>query len=138
MKPEIPSQHYNQEQLPPKIVTSAENVPNLDTLDWGAEKTNEVYNPVSEASSISADAALTSVLPITVIDATTVSNITTTVNSNPTIAKDDDLIEKEWVDKAKKIISETKNDPHQQDEEISKLQIDYIKKRFGREIGVAE
>lgn len=53
----------------------------------------------------------------------------------PVIAADEDLIEKEWVDKAKKIITETKDDPYRREQEIAKLQIDYIKKRYGRVIG---
>lgn len=54
------------------------------------------------------------------------------------IANDDDIIEKEWVDKAKKIIAETKDDPYRREVEISKLQIEYIRKRYGREIGKVE
>lgn len=50
-------------------------------------------------------------------------------------AADEDLIEKEWVDKAKKIISETKDDPYRREQEVGKLQIEYIRKRYGREIG---
>lgn len=53
---------------------------------------------------------------------------------NPLIAADDDLIEKEWVDKAKKIVQETRSDPYTQEREISKLQADYIKKRYGKDI----
>lgn len=53
----------------------------------------------------------------------------------PLAASDDDLIEKEWVDHAKKIIEQTKDDPYQREREVSKLQIDYIRKRYGREIG---
>ena len=54
------------------------------------------------------------------------------------IANDDDIIETEWVDKAKKIIAETKDDPYRREVEISKLQIEYIRKRYGREIGKVE
>ena len=54
------------------------------------------------------------------------------------IANDDDIIEKEWVDKAKKIIAETKDDPYRREVEISKLQIEYIRKRYGRKIGKVE
>lgn len=50
-------------------------------------------------------------------------------------AEDQDLIEKEWVDKAKKIINETRDDPYRREQEVSKLQIEYIRKRYGREIG---
>jgi hypothetical protein len=53
----------------------------------------------------------------------------------PLLAADDDLIEKEWVDKAKKILAETRDDPHRREQEVSKLQIEYIRKRYGREIG---
>ncbi|MCA9335251.1 hypothetical protein KC953_03850 [Candidatus Saccharibacteria bacterium] len=55
----------------------------------------------------------------------------------PTIANDDDLIEKEWVDKAKSIIAETQNDPFRREKEINKLQIDYLRKRYGKELGTS-
>lgn len=58
-------------------------------------------------------------------------------DSTPITANDDDLIEKEWVDKAKKILAETKDDPYRRETEVSKLQIEYIRKRYGREIGTA-
>lgn len=53
---------------------------------------------------------------------------------NPLVAGDDDLIEKEWVDKAKKIIQQTKSDPYAQEKEVSRLQADYIKKRYGKDV----
>jgi Txe/YoeB family toxin of Txe-Axe toxin-antitoxin module len=55
-------------------------------------------------------------------------------NNNPLVASDEDVIEKEWVDKAKKIVAQTKTDPYTQEKEVSKLQADYIKKRYGKEI----
>lgn len=51
------------------------------------------------------------------------------------VAGDDDLIEKEWVDKAKNIIAATKDNPYKREQEINKLQIEYIRKRYGRAIG---
>lgn len=54
----------------------------------------------------------------------------------PLIAGDDDLIERAWVDKAKQIIAATKDDPHQREEQIARLQADYLRKRYGREIGM--
>lgn len=56
-------------------------------------------------------------------------------DSVPLVAADEDLIEKEWVDKAKKIISETKDDPYAREQEVKKLQIEYVRKRYGRVIG---
>jgi hypothetical protein len=55
-------------------------------------------------------------------------------DTNPLVASDEDVIEKEWVDKAKKIVAQTKSDPYTQEKEVSKLQADYIKKRYGKEI----
>ena len=57
--------------------------------------------------------------------------------TGPTIANDDDLIEKEWVDKAKKIISETQNDPYLREQQVTKLQSDYLRKRYGKELGTS-
>lgn len=62
---------------------------------------------------------------------------TTDDSANPTIAADDDLIEKEWVDQAKKIIAETRDDPYRREQEVSKLQADYLRKRYGKELGVS-
>ncbi len=58
-------------------------------------------------------------------------------NNNPVAAADEDVIEKEWVDKAKKIVAQTKDDPYNQEKEVSKLQADYLKKRYGKEVKVA-
>lgn len=55
-------------------------------------------------------------------------------DTNPITASDDDLIEKEWVEKAKQVVAETRNDPHAQDAAVGKLQADYLKKRYGKVI----
>lgn len=55
--------------------------------------------------------------------------------SSPAIANDDELIEKEWVDRAKKVIAETKDDPYRREQEVNRLQADYLLKRYGRELG---
>lgn len=85
-----------------------------------------------------------SILPPPVI--TPIPPVTTTDSSvaavpdedNPIVANDDDLIEKEWVDKAKQIIAHTKDDPYRREQEVSKLQADYLQKRYGREIGASQ
>jgi len=55
---------------------------------------------------------------------------------SPVIADDNDLIEQEWVDKARAIIEKTREDPHMQNKEISEVKADYIKKRYNKEINV--
>ncbi len=57
---------------------------------------------------------------------------------DPLIADDVDVIEKEWVDKAKKIVNATKEDPYEQEKEVSKLQADYLMKRYNKQIKLSE
>ena len=57
---------------------------------------------------------------------------------SPPVAEDNDIIEKEWVSRAKAIVEHTKQDPHLQNKEINKFKADYIKKRYNREIKVSE
>lgn len=57
---------------------------------------------------------------------------------SPLIAEDNDLIEKEWVDKAKRIVDSTRDDPYQQNREINKVKADYMKKRYNKDIKLTE
>lgn len=102
-------------------------------IDSGAEKMEQI----AELRSAASDAGLTTSTPTPVSDLSTIVD-NTAPTANPIVANDDDLIEKEWVDKAKKIVENTKNDPYKREDEVGKLRIDYIKKRFGRDLGSAE
>lgn len=62
----------------------------------------------------------------------------TGVSVMPQIADDNDLIEKEWVDKAKQIVEHTKHDPHLQNKEMNKMKADYLKKRYNKELKLGE
>lgn len=75
-----------------------------------------------------------------VADSTTVTTPVTVppTSDDPQIADDVDVIEKEWVDKAKKIVSATKDDPHNQEKEVSKLQATYLEKRYNKKIKLTE
>lgn len=53
---------------------------------------------------------------------------------NPSSAADVDVIEKEWVDQANKIVEQTKDDPYVQEEAVESLQQDYLKKRYGHDV----
>lgn len=55
--------------------------------------------------------------------------------SNPISANDDDVIEKEWVDRAKQVLAQTRDDPHQREKAIGELQRDYLMKRYGKQLG---
>jgi len=64
--------------------------------------------------------------------------VSTLSSNNPQIADDNDLIEKEWVVKAKAIVEKTKHDPHLETKEINLFRADYLKKRYNKELKVAE
>ncbi len=53
----------------------------------------------------------------------------------PDEASDSDLIEKEWVIKAKQIVEHTAEDPYLQQQELSKMKADYMKKRYNKDLG---
>lgn len=52
----------------------------------------------------------------------------------PDEAADTDLIEKEWVEKAKEIVEHTQDDPYEQQKALSAMKTDYMKKRYNREL----
>ncbi len=56
----------------------------------------------------------------------------------PQIADDIDLIEKEWVNKTKDIVQQTKDDPYNQNRQIVRLRADYMKKRYNKDIKLAK
>lgn len=63
---------------------------------------------------------------------------TTGNSSGPQIAEDTDLIEKEWVERAKRIVEHTRHDPHLQTQEMSNMKADYIKKRYNKDIKLSD
>ena len=137
MKPETPAQDINVERLPDNIRQNVDKLSDLDSPEQGNTEGIEAFEKRSELNAAMIDLGSSTALP----PQSNNSQVTigsTLVTANPSIANDDDLIEKEWVDKAKKIIAETQNNPYQRDEEVNKLQVDYLKKRFGRELGVTE
>lgn len=56
----------------------------------------------------------------------------------PAIADDVDLIEKEWVEKAKEIVEKTRDNPYLQNKAISEIKADYIKKRYNKDVSKSE
>jgi hypothetical protein len=64
--------------------------------------------------------------------------INSTGLDTPDIADDNDLIEKEWVNKAKSIIEKTKTNPHDQSDAMTLFKADYIKKRYNKTIKTSE
>jgi hypothetical protein len=96
------------------------------SIERGQERTGQAQ-PVATPVPLPAPVAQAPVVDGTSDDSTQ--------NDNPTTAADDDLIETEWVNKAKKIITDTRDDPHRREQEVGKLQADYLRKRYGKELG---
>lgn len=63
--------------------------------------------------------------------------VVTSSSGSVAIADDVDVIEKEWVDKAKSIVNQTKGDPYHQEKQVSELQADYLKKRYNKSVKLA-
>lgn len=72
------------------------------------------------------------------LESPTMANLQKKVLSLPQEASDTDLIEKEWVQVLQEIVSHTSEDPYTQQNEISKLKADYMKKRYNRDVKQGE
>ena len=140
MKPENQINNITPEQVPAQFGARVEQNYSISTPELMNKSTAEKASRTSENTAADKGVILTTVLPTPVIDNTNVVNNATISSSSsfPSAAADDDLIEKEWVDKAKKIVNDTKNDPHQREKAVNLLQVDYLKKRYGREIGIVK
>jgi hypothetical protein len=138
MEPKLPAP--NIEQLPTQYNQNLERIPGV-TPELNIEQEKEQLEQRAEASR--EQRSPTVIVPNTQVALPTLSQSPVGISSlptddNPVVANDDDLIEKEWVDKAKKIIVETKDDPYRREKEIGKLQVDYLRKRYGKELGSPE
>lgn len=137
MKPDMQTPGMEIGQAPAQIGVSAELIGTINGREMLAGKTIEHGNGAAEGVAQSA-----SVVPIVSLPTPLAADGSATVmaqsSGSPLVAKDDDLIEKEWVEKAKKIVAQTRDDPHKREEEATGLKVDYLKKRFGRDLGPAE
>lgn len=68
----------------------------------------------------------------------TASHAAQSSNNSPAIADDVDLIEKEWVEKAKEIVEKTRENPYLQNKALNEIKADYIKKRYNKELAKSE
>ncbi len=142
MEPQLPTPYNGPENAPKPADKSGElfAVPTLrgpeaqPIVEQGKES-RETFVDNPPASGLVAVASTPPPLPVIdpVVDHTTNSSPPID-DTNPAVAADDDLIEKEWVEKAKKVVAETRNDPHAQDEAVSRLQADYLQKRYGKSV----
>lgn len=127
--------------LPVPIV---EQSPVVDTT-FEAPRVAETAPLASEADPTRSLPKVTATPPISLPLSPTVSTATvnndvtkTTNNVVPLTADDGDLIEKEWVNKAKKIVDSTREDPYTQSKELTVFKADYLRKRYNKTIKMSE
>lgn len=137
MKPETSTSNLGPEQAPIQYGPSVERGPILPMPERGLVETGaERREQVSENSVVTTVGGMTTILPTPVVADEPVADASA-VSDMPITANDDDLIEKEWVEKAKKIVAETHDDPYRREAAVNRLQRDYLMKRYGRELGAA-
>lgn len=54
----------------------------------------------------------------------------------PVTAQDLDVMEKEWVNRAKQVVNATRDNPRQQNIELAKVKADYLQKRFQKTLKI--
>jgi hypothetical protein len=132
--------HIEQQPAAPNL--GPENVPSLPPIDTRFERGQERSEQVAEAGARASDAAtptqppVISAVPVVPVASVTDPAVSTVIS--PMVAADEDLIEKEWVDKAKEIIEQTKDDPFTRTAKVNELQRDYLQKRYGKVVGASE
>lgn len=139
MEPKQPAPNLGPELSPINYGQNLEQAPPPPNPETFTEQSPERFEQRSEAPT----AAVTSTpvlptLPAPVVTPLPADDAAAVVDDMPIAANDDDLIEKEWVDKAKKIITQTKDDPYRREQEVEKLQADYLRKRYGKELGASQ
>lgn len=140
MNPELPSPQFTPEQAPVRQGQGQEYAPQLPTPEQVGNRTPEREQYMQQVDRAPQPPRQpVAVAPVTPLPTPAApQSPTQPVATSPALANDDDLIEKEWVDKAKQIIAETRNDPYRREQEVGRLQADYLFKRYGKELGVAE
>ncbi len=139
-----PSSETSGIELPPPVTERApdpnaaknapEALPQSPEAPAGAER---APSPRSAPPTVAPAIALPA-LPLPTAAVPTTDTPTTTSTALPLINDDGDLIEKEWVNKAKQIVERTRDDPHKQSDELTVVKADYMKKRYGKSIKLSQ
>jgi len=138
MEPKLSAPNRGPEHLPNITGGSVEYTPSLASPERKVETGQERQETRQEAAP--ANPAAPILPPVQLSPPVVSDDDAATANppaATPLVAADDDLIEKEWVDKAKAIVLKTKDDPYQREQEVGKLQADYLRKRYGKELGAS-
>ena len=134
MKPEIqPSAQPTMEQQPVQMPIGPEAVPSLPPVE--VQRGQEAFEQRAQMAGTPSPAPQMVQQPVMPNVPAPADPVMNTAVAAPIVAADEDLIEKEWVDKAKQIVRQTSNDPHARSEQVSELQRSYLQKRYGKVVG---
>lgn len=97
----------------------------------GPEAAISANTPPAASSSV---AAAFPIGPLPVAPATPAGPLPAAKGAAASLITDDDLIEKEWVNKAKQIVEQNRDDPYKQSENLTVFKSDYLKQRYGKTI----
>lgn len=139
MQPETQQQNsYTSEQLPMPPSVGPEVIPSIPAIEVQPIQAAEAYEQRADAAGVAAQnaGAPAQVAQPVAPQAPAPAAVPVQAVTAPIVAADEELIEKEWVDKAKEIIQRTTGDPHARTEQVSQLQRSYLEKRYGKVIGV--
>lgn len=131
-------------ELPQPIQSPEIPRPDLGGVEYGstAPERGAELGQERQPSAVETTSQPAPVLPAVPTPVASDDNATTQTDSMlagvPSVANDDDVIEKEWVDKIKKIISLTRDNPYERARVIAEIQADYLKKRYNKTLGQAE
>lgn len=132
---QTPPQH----ELPKPHVSNGEALPDFGKEGFGhvtpelkvAPMPGERLSAANSAVSQAVSAVAVPAMPLQQLQPSTDPQSTTAV-----IADDNDVIEKEWVDKAKEIVVRTQGDPHAKSNQLTGLKKEYIQQRYGKTIAI--
>ena len=139
MEPRLPLPDRGPEFRTAESAPSREAVPQSSGYEAGPVISHERHERTGEAAPLAASVDSSVVALPAPADPSSVDSAAMALpqipDDTPATAHDNEVIEKEWVDKAKRVIAETKDDPYRREQEVSKLQADYLLKRYGRKLG---
>lgn len=118
---------------------SSQEAPAFSSEHLSDESKNQEKSPLSPESQPAGQPSTSVIVvpvstPVTIPDDQSLVATPSTPTTDSTPSKGVDRIEKIWVDRAKAIISQTKDDPFVQKNEVSKVKAEYIRKHFNKDV----
>lgn len=122
VQPQAPNPGQNQASVQPMMPPAAPPIASPQVADPAAMAVPQAADIAGTQASENAQASI----PADVA--------TTTKNPTAKIIEDKDLIEKEWVEKAKKIVDANSGDPYKQSEQLTAFRAEYMQKEYNKTI----